>query len=135
MPTLLLLVYNMAVLGAMLWLFFDAGLGWEFVAWLSVHGTTEFGAILLAGAAGLHIGRTMAFPGERSVLAAAAASGRRAALVMAGVVLMLAVAGLLEGYARQLVQEPLARGAIGGTMLVFWLAWFVLMGRKRRVRT
>jgi uncharacterized membrane protein SpoIIM required for sporulation len=132
-PTLLLLVYNMAVLGAMLWLFVDAGLGWEFAAWLSVHGTTELFAILLSGAAGLHIGRTMAFPGERSVLAAAAASGRRAALVMAGVVLMLAVAGLLEGYARQLVQEPLARAAIGGTMLAFWLAFFVLMGRRRRL--
>lgn len=132
-PTLLLLVYNTAVLGAMLWLFFDAGLGWEFAAWLSVHGTTELSAILLAGAAGLHIGRTMAFPGERSVLAAASASGRRAALVMAGVVLMLGIAGLLEGYARQLVEDPLARGAIGGTMLAFWLAWFALMGRKRRV--
>jgi len=132
-PTLLLLVYNMAVLGAMLWLFFDAGLGWEFVAWLSVHGTTELTAILLAGAAGLHIGRTMAFPGHRAVLAAAAASGRCAALVMAGVVLMLAIAGLLEGYARQLVEDPVARGAIGGTMAAFWLAWFLLMGRKRGV--
>ncbi len=130
-PTLLLLVYNMAVLGAMLWLFVDAGLGWEFAAWLSVHGTTEIFAILLAGAAGLHIGRSMALPGKRSVLAAAAASGRRAAQVMAGVVLMLVIAGLLESYARQLVTDPLARGAIGGTMLAFWLAWFALMGRKR----
>ena len=130
-PTLLLLVYNMAVLGAMLWLFFDAGLGWEFAAWLSVHGTTELFAILLAGAAGLHIGRSMALPGTRSVAAAAAESGRRAAQVMAGVVLMLVVAGLLESYARQLVTDPLARAAIGGTMLAFWLAWFALMGRKR----
>ncbi len=130
-PTLLLLVYNMAMLGAMLWLFFDAGLGWEFVAWLSVHGTTEFAAILLAGAAGLHIGRSMAFPGRRSVLAAASASGRRAAQVMAGVVLMLAVAGLLEGYARQLVEPTPARFAIGGTMLMVWLSYFVLMGRRR----
>lgn len=132
-PTLLLLVYNMAVLGAMMWVFVDAGLGWEFAAWLSVHGTTELFAILLAGAAGLHIGRTMAFPGERAVLAAAAASGRRAALVMAGVVMMLAVAGLLEGYARQLVESPLARASIGGTMLAFWIAWFALMGRDRKL--
>jgi len=131
-PTLLLLVYNTAILGAMLWLFFDAGLGWEFVAWLSVHGTTELLAILLAGAAGIHIGRTMAFPGDRSVLAAASASGRRAALVMAGVVLMLAIAGLLEGYARQLVEAPPARGAIGFAMLAFWIAWFALAGRERR---
>lgn len=126
-PSLLLLVYNMAALGAMLWVFADAGLGWEFAAWLSIHGTTELTAILLGGAAGLHVGRSMAFPGDRSVLAAAAAAGRRAAQVMAGVVLMLVCAGLLEGYGRQLVVEPVARAAIGGAMLLFWLAYFALV--------
>ncbi len=129
-PTVLLLVYNTAVLGAMLWLFFNAGLGWEFVAWLSIHGTTELLAILLAGAAGLHIGRSMAFPGSRSVLVAAETSGRRAATVMVGVVLMLAIAGLLEGYARQLLQPPLARAAVGSAMLLFWISVFTLLRRK-----
>ena len=126
-PTLLLLVYNMAVLGAMLWLFVDAGLGWEFAAWLSVHGTTELSAILLAGAAGLHIGRSMAFPGRRSVVAAASDGGRRAAQVMAGVVIMLAAAGLLEGFARQLVTDPVQRAVIGVTMLLIWLSLFVVV--------
>lgn len=130
-PTLMLLIYNAATLGAMLWLFFSAGLGWDFAAWLAVHGTTELTAIMLASAAGLHIGRTMAFPGERSVLAAAAASGRRAAQVMAGVVLMLAVAGLLEGFVRQLVAAPLVRAGIGVTMLLAWLNYFTFAGRRR----
>ncbi len=130
-PTLLLLVYNMASLGAMLWLFDDAGLRWEFVAWLSVHGTTELFAILLSGAAGLHIGRAMAFPGTRSIMSAAATSGRRAAQVMAGCVLMLVVAGLLEGYARQLVPTAEGRATIGGAMLVAWLAYFILVPRPR----
>lgn len=128
-PTLMLLVHNMALLGAMLWLFAGAGLTGEFAAWLSVHGTTELLAILLSGAAGVHIGRSMAFPGEHSILAAAAASGRRAALVMAGCVLMLVVAGLLEGYARQLVRTTEGRASIGGAMLLFWLGYFILMPR------
>jgi len=125
-PTLLLLVYNMAVMGAMLWVFADAGLGWEFAAWLSIHGTTEIFAILLGGAAGLHVGRSMAFPGDRSVLAAASEAGRRAAQVMAGAVLMLVCAGLLEGYGRQLVTASAARASIGAAMLLFWLAYFLL---------
>lgn len=128
-PTVLLLAYNMTMLGAMLWLFAQAGLAGEFAAWLSVHGTTELLAILLAGAAGLHIGRSMAFPGKRSVMAAAAASGRRAAVVMVGCVLMLVIAGLLEGYARQLVSTAQGRLTIGGGMLIFWLAYFVLLPR------
>ena len=125
-PTLLLLVYNMALLGAMLCIFADAGLGWEFAAWLSIHGTTEMFAILLGGAAGLHVGRSMAFPGDRSILAATSDAGRRAAQVMAGAVLMLVCAGLLEGYGRQLVTDPAARALIGGAMLLFWLAYFML---------
>jgi uncharacterized membrane protein SpoIIM required for sporulation len=132
-PTILLLTYELATFAAMFWVFADAGLGWEFAAWLSIHGTTELFAALLGGAAGIHIGRAMAFPGDRSVLAAAAASGRRAALVMAGTVLMLAVAGLLEGYGRQLVVDPMLRASIGGTMLAFWIAYFVLKGRGRKL--
>lgn len=125
-PTLLLLLHNMALLGAMAFVFVQAGLGWDFAAWLAVHGTTELGAILLAGAAGLHIGRAMAFPGRRAVLASARAAGGRAALVMAGCTLMLVVAGLLEGYARQLVGDAAGRATIGLGMAAFWIGYFVL---------
>lgn len=124
LPSLLLLVHNMAGLGALLWLFAGAGLLPDLVAWLMVHGTTELFAILLAGAAGIHVGRAMAFPGDAAVLDAAAAAGKRASQVMTGVVLMLIVAALLEGFFRQLVQDPVGRVAIGSFMLVFWLGYF-----------
>jgi uncharacterized membrane protein SpoIIM required for sporulation len=129
-PTLLLLVQNTALLGAMLWLYHGAGLTVDFAAWLSVHGTTELFAILLAGASGLHIGRAMVFPGTRSVLAAASAAGRRGAQVMAGVVIMLIVAAILEGFARQLVDNTPGRFAIGGFMLALWCAYFFAFGRR-----
>ena len=125
-PSLMLLIHNMAMLGAMLWLFASAGLGWEFGAWLSVHGTTEIFGILLAGAAGLHIGRSMAFPGSRSILDAAATSGRRAAVVMTGVVLMMVVAAMLEAFPRQLVGGMESRYIIGASFLIFWIAYFFL---------
>ncbi|MEE4206572.1 MAG: stage II sporulation protein M [Erythrobacter sp.] len=125
-PSLMLLVHNMALLGAFIWLFASAGLGVEFAAWLSVHGTTELFGILLSGAAGLHIGRSMAFPGTRSLLAAAAESGRRGAVVMAGVVIMMIVAAFLEAFPRQLVASSAGRFAIGGSFLLFWLGYFFL---------
>lgn len=128
-PTLLLLIYNMAMLGAMAWLFNSVGLLPEFLAWLSVHGTTEFGAILLAGAAGVHVGRSMAFPGDASILAATAEAGRRAALVMLGCVIMLIFAALLEAFPRQLAGFE-ARGVIGVFMLLVWAALFTLVGRR-----
>ncbi|MBD2840752.1 stage II sporulation protein M [Erythrobacter rubeus] len=125
-PSLMLLVNNMAMLGAMIWLFAGQGLGWEFGAWLSVHGTTELFGILLSGAAGLHIGRSMAFPGSRSVLQAASESGRRSAVVMVGVVLMMVVAAILEAFPRQLVGGTETRFLIGGMLLTFWLIYFFL---------
>ena len=131
-PTLLLLLYNTAALGAMLWLFSTNGLGPDFAAWLSVHGTTELGAILLAGAAGLHVGRAMALPGTRPVLAATRAAGQRGAVVMLGVVLMLVLAALLEGFVRQLLTDSFGRALIGTTLALAWIAYFWLVGRHDR---
>lgn len=131
-PSILLLIHNLALLGAMLWVFAQRGLTAEFIGWLSIHGTTELFAILLAGAAGIHVGRAMAFPGKKSHLAAASAAGKRAALVMAGVVIMLIIAGLLEGFARQLVDNTAGRYAVGGAMLLLWLIYFIGAGRKQR---
>ncbi len=128
-PPLMLLVQNTATLGAMLWLFHGQGLTVDFVGWLSIHGTTELFAIMLSGAAGLHVGRSMAFPGQRAVIEAAAEAGQRAAVVMSGVVLMLLCAGLLEGMGRQLIASTPARYAIGYGMLAFWLLYFFAFRR------
>ncbi|MDJ0277213.1 stage II sporulation protein M [Sphingomonas sp. 2R-10] len=129
-PTIILAVQNGALAGAMFAAFVPHGLGWGFFAWLMIHGTTEIGAIALATAAGMHIGRAVAFPGERTRMAAAADAGTRGAIVMIGVILMLLVAGLLEGFARQLVTDDSARLAIGAMMLALWTVYFTFGGRR-----
>jgi uncharacterized membrane protein SpoIIM required for sporulation len=126
-PTLLLVLYNGAMLGALLQVYFSKGVGVDLAAWLSVHGTTELFAIVLAAAAGLRIGTRVAFPGALSRMAAARKAGRTAATAMAGVVAMLLVAGLLEGFARQLVNDLTLRFAIGGAMLTLWITYFYLL--------
>jgi uncharacterized membrane protein SpoIIM required for sporulation len=50
---------------------------------------------------------------------------------MTGVVLMLIVAGLLEGFARQLINATAPRIALGAAMLVWWLVYFFAFGRRR----
>ncbi|MCY1670206.1 stage II sporulation protein M [Novosphingobium sp. SL115] len=133
LPTMLLLIHNTAMLGAMLWLYHGQGLLIDFIGWLSIHGTTELFAILLAGAAGIHVGRAMAFPGNASIMDAAAEAGRRAAQVMTGVVLMLVIAAVLEGFARQLVDSTPSRFIVGGFMLVMWSGYFFAFRRGVRV--
>lgn len=130
LPTAALMVLNGGALGAFIALFVSRGLGFEATGWLMIHGTTELFAIVLSGAAGFSIGWAVIFPGERSRVDAAAAAGRRAAMVMIGVVIMLFVAGLLEGFGRQLIQLDLARYAIAGSMLALWLAYFYWPRRR-----
>lgn len=129
-PTIILAVQNGAMGGAMFAAFVPHGLGWGLFAWLMIHGTTEIAAIAIASAAGIHIGRAVAFPGDRSRMTAAADAGRRGAIVMIGVSLMLLVAGLLEGFGRQLVNDDGARLAIGGGMLALWIVYFSFGGRR-----
>jgi uncharacterized membrane protein SpoIIM required for sporulation len=131
-PTALLLAQNGLTLGALFALYVSRGLGFELGGWTLIHGTTELFAIILGGAAGFRIGWSVAFPGDRSRLDAAARAGRSAAPVIAGVVLMLVVAGLLEGFGRQLVKDDFARYAIGGSALVVWLGYFYLPRRVPR---
>lgn len=130
-PSLLLLVQNAGGVGAIIWLYHGRGLTLDLVGWLSIHGTTELFAVMLAAAAGLHIGRAMVFPGRLGVMAAAAAAGQRASVVMVGVVLMLVVAACLEGLGRQLIDETSGRLVVGGAMLAFWLWYFYAYGRGR----
>lgn len=123
-PSVVLLAYNGCTLGAMVAVYANHGLGRELWAWLLVHGVTELFAITLAGAAGLRIGWSVAFPGNRSRLAAAEHAGREGGLVMIGVIIMLFVAALLEGFARQLVVAETGRWGIAAASATMWALYF-----------
>ncbi|CAN7451853.1 stage II sporulation protein M [Mesorhizobium caraganae] len=125
-PSVLLILMNGCLLGAMFQIYVAKGLGIELGGWLSIHGTTEMFAIALAGAAGMRIGTRIAFPGELTRMTAAADAGRVAATTMVGVTIMLLCAGLLEGIGRQVITSDVTRYAIGGGMLTLWLCYFYL---------
>ncbi|WP_404374171.1 stage II sporulation protein M [Sphingomonas sp. MMS24-J45] len=123
-PTALLIVYNGLMLGAFMAVFVPKGLGFNFTGWIMIHGTTELFAIIIAGAAGFRIGTAIAFPGRQSRSDSAVQAGRTAATAMGGAVVMLMVAGMLEGVGRQIVLDDLSRYGIGLTMLLAWLLYF-----------
>lgn len=123
-PTAVLMAYNGLVLGAFYALYVERGLGFELTGWLMIHGTTELFAIILAGAAGFKIGWAIAFPGERARLDAASDAGKTAATVLAGVIVMLFIAGLIEGFLRQLITADWLRYTIAISMLSLWCFYF-----------
>ena len=125
-PTALLLLYNGLSLGAFLAVFAMKGLAFQATGWLIIHGTTELFAVILSGAAGLRIGTAIAFPEREARIDFAFRVGRSAAIVMAGTVVMLMVAGLLEGIGRQTIVIDGERYAIGLAVLAGWLVYFYL---------
>jgi uncharacterized membrane protein SpoIIM required for sporulation len=124
LPTALLVAENGLGLGALTALYASRGLLPQLTGWLFIHGVTELLATVLAGAAGFRIGWAVMFPGPRSRLDAVAAAGRTAGTAMAGVVVMLVIAGVLEGVGRQLILLDAARWAIAVASLILWLAYF-----------
>lgn len=130
-PTILLMIYNGLILGAFIALHYNRGLTTEILGWLSIHGVTEFAAILLCGAAGLLIADKMLFPDRYSRLQSLSVHGRVAAQIVLGAVLLFFVAAILEGGFRQLVQSTPLRFAIGWGIGALWLFYFLTAGRGR----
>lgn len=61
-------------------------------------------------------------------------AGRTAATAMVGAVIMLGVAGLLEGVGRQTINNDGLRMLIGAAVLVGWIAYFYAWPARRTSR-
>ena len=129
-PTALLLFTNGLMLGAFAALYNRCGLDVQLWGWLLPHGVTELLAVVLCGAAGLHIGRALLLPGALRRRDAIVESGRRAAAVVLGSVGMFALAGLLEGFFRQLVFDDTVRWSVALLTAVFWIVYLGLPKRR-----
>jgi uncharacterized membrane protein SpoIIM required for sporulation len=131
-PTLMLNVYQGLTLGAFLALHYNRALTVDFLGWISIHGTTELGALILLAAGGLLIAEKILFPGRYARLDNLALHGRQAAQIAVGAVCMLFVAAILEGGLRQLVASTPWRFTIGFGIGTLWIAYFSLCGRTAR---
>ncbi len=130
LPSFLLSAYQGLVIGAFFALHVDRGLGLDLFAWLSIHGVTEIGAIIIATAGGFHLGMAVLFPGQHTRAEALRRAGRDAAKLAILAAFMLVIAALLEGFARQLVTDLQSRLVIGWSIGALWLAYFMLAGRR-----
>jgi uncharacterized membrane protein SpoIIM required for sporulation len=130
-PTAILLIYNGFTLGAFVALYASRGLGMNIGGWLMIHGVTELFGIVLAGAAGFLLGGTLAFPGERRRLDAMAEAGKQAGTIGMGVIIMMFIAALLEGFGRQMINSDLIRYMIAGTSALIWISYFYIHGRRQ----
>jgi len=83
------------VIGAATW---QAGMALQLWSFVAPHGVLELPAIFIAGGAGLEIARGMLFPGFLPRRESVALAGGRAARLVLGIVPMLIIAGIIEGF-------------------------------------
>jgi len=131
-PVFLLLFLNGLYLGAFSALYTSRGLGVDWWGWVLPHGVTELLAVILCAGAGLVLARSLVFPGTYTRRESLARAGRKAGVVVVGAIVMFFLAGLLEGFFRQLVTDVTARYAVILTTLAFWVFYFGWVGRQAR---
>jgi uncharacterized membrane protein SpoIIM required for sporulation/uncharacterized RDD family membrane protein YckC len=95
--TMLLLVFNGVYFGAVLGLFANYGLAGWLLTFVAGHGVLELTAIFIAGGAGLLVARALLAPGDLTRRDALVLAGRQAARLVGVSVLLLALAGTIEG--------------------------------------
>lgn len=130
-PAAVLTFYNGLLFGAFFAVHVERGIGWDLGGWLSVHGVTELSAICIACGGGFRLGFAVLFPGQTTRREALRRAGRDAVKIALVAALMLLVAALLEGFARQLIQDRTARYIVGWGVGALWLAWILLAGRRK----
>jgi uncharacterized membrane protein SpoIIM required for sporulation len=129
-PVYLLLFTNGLILGAFGALYASRGLAPEFWGWILPHGITELLAVVCCGGGGLILAQALVFPGRHSRLRNLALKGRDAGVIAIGAVAMFFVAGILEGFFRQLVQSDFVRYAVAAATALFWWFYFTRAGRN-----
>lgn len=130
-PTAMLLFSTGLMLGGFLQLYASRGMLFELCGWLLPHGIPEIGAVILCGAAGMHLGRAMLVPGRKTARDALAAAGKRSAMVVIGSIVLFGIAGLIEGIFRQAVTHDGIRYGLAIFNLTWFLLWLFVAGRTR----
>jgi uncharacterized membrane protein SpoIIM required for sporulation len=128
-PTAYVLVFNGARLGVAAGLFAAVGQSGKFWGLVLPHGLLELTGVFIAGATGLMLGWSLVDPGDRPRAVALVEEGRRAIVIVIGLIAVFGTAGLIEGFVTGHVGSTVVRVGIGAIAEAAFLAYIVTQGR------
>lgn len=114
-PTMVSLLNEGVRLGAFEQMFFAKGLGLQSVLTVFIHGTLEISAIVIAGAAGIVLGKSWMFPGTKKRLKAFTEGAKDAVVILVSLIPVFVVAAFFEGFITRYYAMPQ------------WLSAFILL--------
>ena len=110
--------------------FAQARLSLEFWALIVPHGSLELPAIVIAGAAGLHMAGALVFPGDAPRMVALRTVAPQAVRLMLGTIPLFIIAALVEGFFTPGGYDPMLKLAVGGVLASLLAAYWALGGRE-----
>lgn len=121
-----IMIRNGIMVGAFQYFFIERGLFWDSFLTIWIHGTLEISSIIIAGAAGITMGKGLVFPGTYTRMQSFQRSARRGVKIMVGIAPIIILAGIIEAYLTRHTQTPnIVRGLFILVCLSFILIYFV----------
>jgi uncharacterized membrane protein SpoIIM required for sporulation len=124
-----LLVFNGRMLGTLSGLVWNGGYFVGFYSLILTHGVLELSAICISAAGGFRLGWALLAPGRRSRADAFKSASGDAFGLLAGAVLMLIVAGIIEAFVTPHFPAPVRWSVAAGAGLLFAL-YVAFAGRR-----
>ena len=123
--SLMIMISNGIMVGAFQYFFVHKGLFLESFLTIWVHGTLEISAIVIAGGAGITMGRGLAFPGTYTRGQAFRQSARRGLKIFFGITPVIFLAAIFESFLTRFTETPdWVRGIFIFSCLAFVLVYF-----------
>lgn len=104
--TAFVLMQNAIMLGSFQYFFYQQGLLWESARTIWIHGTIEISVIVIAGCAGLVVGKSILFPGTYTRLTSFTRGVKEGLKIVLSTIPFFIIAGFLEGFVTRLTGMP-----------------------------
>lgn len=133
--TIWFLFTNGMMLGSFQYYFFTKGLGMKSILVIWIHGTLEISSIIIAGGAGIVLGRSLLFPGSDTRISSLKRGARDGLKMMIGLVPVFLAAAFLEGFVTRFSNMPvwLSVSILAGslTFIIWYFAVYPVRVAKR----
>lgn len=124
--TIYVLFFNGTMIGALAGLVYMYGNPINFWSLILPHGIIELTAIFISGAAGLIIAKSLLLPGEYTRRHSLIKGAKEAASLIMGIILMLVIAGTIEGFYTPLSISPISKLIFAGITAVLLAVYFAV---------
>ncbi len=104
--TIYMLMQNAIMLGSFQYFFYEKGLFWESARTIWIHGTIEISVIIVAGCAGLVVGKSILFPETYSRLRSFTRGVKSGLKIVVSTIPFFIIAGFLEGFVTRMTNMP-----------------------------